>query len=155
VEWDECTVISDMWGSWMWSEMSVRLSLTCGEVECGVGSVYGYLWHVGKLNVESLIDWCSSNCLDSYFRGCSADHATPSVFQSLALTSTTSGSRSVGIVRSRTKGHGVCFVVCGFRSHPRHQLTNLLSLTSIQANAKIVLHSRQWLQTFTFHFFIC
>jgi hypothetical protein len=29
--------------------------------------------------------------------------------QKLALTSPTSGGRSVGIVRSRIKGHGVCF----------------------------------------------
>jgi hypothetical protein len=29
--------------------------------------------------------------------------------QKLALTSPTSGGRSVGIVRSRTKGHGICF----------------------------------------------
>jgi hypothetical protein len=32
-----------------------------------------------------------------------ADHATPSIRKKLALTSPTSGSRSVGIVRLRTK----------------------------------------------------
>jgi hypothetical protein len=35
------------------------------------------------------------------------DHATPSILKKLALTSPTSGGRSVGIVRLRTKGHGV------------------------------------------------
>jgi hypothetical protein len=36
-----------------------------------------------------------------------ADHATPSIHKKLALTSPTSGGRSVGIVRLRTKGHRV------------------------------------------------
>jgi hypothetical protein len=36
-----------------------------------------------------------------------ADHATPSIRKMLALTSPTSGGRSVGVVRLRTKGHGV------------------------------------------------
>jgi hypothetical protein len=36
-----------------------------------------------------------------------ADHATPSIRKKLALTSPTSGGLSVGIVRLRTKGHGV------------------------------------------------
>jgi hypothetical protein len=36
-----------------------------------------------------------------------ADHVTPSIRKKLALTSPTSGGRSVGIVRLRTKGHGV------------------------------------------------
>jgi hypothetical protein len=36
-----------------------------------------------------------------------ADHGTPSIRKKLALTSPTSGGRSVGIVRLRTKGHGV------------------------------------------------
>ena len=36
-----------------------------------------------------------------------ADHVTPLYPQKLALTSSTGGGRSVGIVRSRTKGHGV------------------------------------------------
>jgi hypothetical protein len=35
------------------------------------------------------------------------DHATPSMRKKLALTSPTSGGRLIGIVRSRTKGHGV------------------------------------------------
>jgi hypothetical protein len=38
---------------------------------------------------------------------CCADHATPSIRKKLALTSPTSGGRSVGIVRLRTEGHGV------------------------------------------------
>jgi hypothetical protein len=36
-----------------------------------------------------------------------ADHATPPIRKKLALTSPTSGGRSVGIVRLWTKGHGV------------------------------------------------
>jgi hypothetical protein len=36
-----------------------------------------------------------------------ADHATHSMRKKLALTSPTSGGRSVVIVRFRTKGHGV------------------------------------------------
>jgi hypothetical protein len=36
-----------------------------------------------------------------------ADYATPSIRKKLALTSPTSGGLSVGIVRLRTKGHGV------------------------------------------------
>jgi hypothetical protein len=39
-----------------------------------------------------------------------ADHATPLYPQKLALTSPTSGSRSVGLVRSRTKATEVCYV---------------------------------------------
>jgi hypothetical protein len=42
-----------------------------------------------------------------------ADHATPIYPQKLALTSPTSGGRSVDIVRLRKKGHGVCFA-CRF-----------------------------------------
>jgi hypothetical protein len=37
-----------------------------------------------------------------------ADHATSSIRKKLTLTSPTSGGRSVGIVRLRTKSHGVC-----------------------------------------------
>jgi hypothetical protein len=36
-----------------------------------------------------------------------ADHATPSIRKMLALTSPTSCGRSVGVVRLRTKGHGL------------------------------------------------
>jgi hypothetical protein len=39
-----------------------------------------------------------------------ADHATPSIRKS----SPTEGRRSVGKVRSQTKGHGVCFIVLFF-----------------------------------------
>jgi hypothetical protein len=44
-----------------------------------------------------------------------ADHATSSIIKKLALTSPTSGGRSVGIVRLRTKGRGVKFYIqfCG------------------------------------------
>jgi hypothetical protein len=47
-----------------------------------------------------------------------ADHATPLYPQKLTLKkiSSTSGGRSVGIVRSRTKGHGVVLL--------RHHATN-------------------------------
>jgi hypothetical protein len=38
---------------------------------------------------------------------CCADHTTPLYQQKLALTSPISSSRTVGIVCSRTKGHGV------------------------------------------------
>ena len=38
------------------------------------------------------------------------DHVTPLYPQKLALTSPTGGGLSVGIVRSRTKGHGVFFL---------------------------------------------
>jgi hypothetical protein len=42
-----------------------------------------------------------------------ADHATPHYPQKLTLPSPTRGIRSVGIVRLRTKGHGVFFLyVC-------------------------------------------
>jgi hypothetical protein len=43
----------------------------------------------------------------------SADHATPSVLKKLALTSPTSGGPSVGIVRLRTKSHGIYFYLTG------------------------------------------
>jgi hypothetical protein len=36
-----------------------------------------------------------------------ADHVAPSIRKKLALTSPTSGGRSVGIVRSQTQDHGV------------------------------------------------
>jgi hypothetical protein len=39
-----------------------------------------------------------------------ADHATPSTRKKLALTLSTSGSRSVGIVRSRTKATEISLV---------------------------------------------
>jgi hypothetical protein len=43
-----------------------------------------------------------------------ADHATSSIRIRLTLTSPTSDGRSVGIVRLRTKSHGVflCSLVC-------------------------------------------
>jgi hypothetical protein len=43
---------------------------------------------------------------------CCTDHATPSICKKLALTSPTSGGHSVGIVRLRTKSHGVYFFSC-------------------------------------------
>jgi len=39
-----------------------------------------------------------------------ANHVTPLYPQKLALTSPTGGGRSVGMVRSRTKSHGVGIV---------------------------------------------
>jgi hypothetical protein len=41
-----------------------------------------------------------------------ADHATPSIPKNFALSSPTSGGRSVGIVRSRTKATEFFFVQC-------------------------------------------
>jgi hypothetical protein len=41
-----------------------------------------------------------------------ADHATCFYPQKVALTSPTSGGRSIDIVRLRTKSHGVCLFVC-------------------------------------------
>jgi hypothetical protein len=40
-----------------------------------------------------------------------ADHAIPIYPQKLALTSSTSGGSSIGIVRLRTKSHGVGWLV--------------------------------------------
>jgi hypothetical protein len=59
---------------------------------------------------EELLEWKSSgsgqeNRINDRGIRC-ADHATPSNRKKLALTSPTSGGRSVGIVRLRTKGHG-------------------------------------------------
>jgi hypothetical protein len=60
---------------------------------------------------EELLEWKISgsgqeNRINSWGIRC-ADHAPPSIHKKLALTSPTSGGRSVGIVRLRTKGHGV------------------------------------------------
>jgi hypothetical protein len=61
--------------------------------------------------IEELLEWKSSGSglkTDINGRGIRcADHATPSIRK--ALTSPTSGGRSVGIVRVRTKSHGVFF----------------------------------------------
>jgi hypothetical protein len=40
-----------------------------------------------------------------------ADHATPPMRKKLSLTSLTSGGRSVGIVRSRTKATELLFII--------------------------------------------
>jgi hypothetical protein len=40
-----------------------------------------------------------------------AGHVTPFIRKRLALTSPTCGGRSVGVVRLRTKSHGVCLFV--------------------------------------------
>jgi hypothetical protein len=40
-----------------------------------------------------------------------ADHVAPSISKKLAITSTTSGGRSVGIVRSRTQAMEFSFLV--------------------------------------------
>jgi hypothetical protein len=61
--------------------------------------------------IEELLEWTSSGSglenrdLTAVEIRC-ADHATLSIRKSLELTSPTSG-RSVGIVRLRTKSHGV------------------------------------------------
>jgi hypothetical protein len=59
-----------------------------------------------------------------------ADHATPFIRKKLALTSPTSGGRSVGIVRLRTKSLSVC---------SSHMLTHItlcpVSYTVILQNA--------------------
>jgi hypothetical protein len=62
--------------------------------------------------IEELLEWKSlgNRKLTAGGIRC-ADHATPSIRKKLALTSPTSGGRSVGIVRLRTKGHGV-FLLC-------------------------------------------
>jgi hypothetical protein len=61
--------------------------------------------------IEELLEWKSSgsgqeNLINGWGIRC-ADHATPSIRKKLALTSPTSGGRSVDIVRLRTKGHVV------------------------------------------------
>jgi hypothetical protein len=47
-----------------------------------------------------------------------ADHATPTTRKSLALTSPTSGGRSVGIVRLRTKASVFSFSLVQIRFSP-------------------------------------
>jgi hypothetical protein len=61
--------------------------------------------------IEEPLEWKSSgsgqeNRINGRGIRC-ADHATPSIRKKLALTSPTSGGLLVGIVRLRTKGHGV------------------------------------------------
>jgi hypothetical protein len=74
--------------------------------------------------IEELLQWKSSGSglknrdLTAVGIRC-ADHSTPLYPQKLALTSLTSGGRSVGIVRLRTKSHGVGWKLrplTGFRS---------------------------------------
>jgi hypothetical protein len=60
---------------------------------------------------EELLEWISSgsgqeNQINGRGIRC-AGHTTPSIRKKLALTSPTSGGRSIGIGRLRTKGHGV------------------------------------------------
>jgi hypothetical protein len=56
--------------------------------------------------------------------------------QKLALTSPTSGGRSVGIVRLRTKGHGV-INVSGHNMHDRINIQKQLAAPSICGDAQI------------------
>jgi hypothetical protein len=60
---------------------------------------------------EELLEWESSGSgQENRINGQGirwADQATPSIRKKLALTSPTSGGRSVGVVHLRTKGHGV------------------------------------------------
>jgi hypothetical protein len=50
--------------------------------------------------------------LEAFSRWCIGLTRHPSIRKSWYKISPTSGCRSVGIVRSRTKDHGVCFVFC-------------------------------------------
>jgi hypothetical protein len=54
-----------------------------------------------------------------------ADHVAPSIRKNLTLTSSTSGGRSVGIVRSRTQVTGFSLVFSTIRSdkHRRETMT--------------------------------
>jgi hypothetical protein len=61
--------------------------------------------------IEELLEWKSSGSgLENRINGrgirC-AGHVIPSIRKKFALTSPTRGGRSVGIVRLRTKSHGV------------------------------------------------
>jgi hypothetical protein len=79
-----------------------------------------------------------------------ADHATPSTRQKLALTSPTSGGRSAGIVRLRTKGHKVLvffFFFFFFREESQVHMSVQMGYSvsgdsmvahSVDANARLV-----------------
>jgi hypothetical protein len=62
----------------------------------------------------------------------SAYHATPSLRKKLALFSLTSGGHSVGIVRLRTTGHGVC-ALSVLSAEETFQLEQLLSTYSFDS----------------------
>jgi hypothetical protein len=55
-----------------------------------------------------------------------ADHATPLYPQKFALTSPTSGGRSVGIVHSRTKATELCYMLQAGRSRVRFLIRSLI-----------------------------
>jgi hypothetical protein len=68
-----------------------------------------------------------------------ADHATPSIRKKLALTSPTSGGRSVGIVRLRTKRHGVFFIafrLSCFRKNLNCIMRTQISIPNCDINIK-------------------
>jgi hypothetical protein len=98
--------------------------------------------------IEELLEWKSSGSGQenrNNGRGIRcADHATPSIRKKLALTSPTSGGRSVGIVRLRTKGHGVFQGISGsimasFKlKNKSYLLCKLLSLSRSSTISKIL-----------------
>ena len=84
-----------------------------------------------------------------------ADHVTPLYPQKLALTSSTGGGRSVGIVRSRTKateffynGGDLCIIMHSFKDNANtkwHTLTLLFCLRpSLVLEVDVALHSSTW-----------
>jgi hypothetical protein len=66
------------------------------------------------------------NHKESHPRWRDSSQSQPSEFLARSIHFTTSGGRSVGMVRSRTKGHGVClFVICQFISYRISHLDKL------------------------------
>jgi hypothetical protein len=77
---------------------------------------------------------------------CHADHATPSISKKLALTSSTNGGRSVGIVRSRTQATEFdfypkmkCFQVYRIYSPHFKSSVTLLALQALGADQDATL----------------
>jgi hypothetical protein len=70
----------------------------------------------------------------------SADHTTPLYEQKLALTSLTSGGRSVGIVRSRTKA--IIIIIIAYSSVKRTQKAYRVSASKMSSAAVGVLEAR-------------
>jgi sensor domain CHASE-containing protein len=78
-----------------------------------------------------------------------ADHVTPSIRQTLALTSPTSGSRSAGIARSRTKATEFLPVFfAGFSlnmySHVRLALFFIISFFYLPRRWKHLINTKHW-----------
>jgi hypothetical protein len=73
-----------------------------------------------------------------------ADHATPSIRKKLTLTSPKSGGRSVGIVRLRTKSHGVCCFVPLYTVPERLvDVTELVNIANARAHWQSPIY--QWM----------